>query len=62
MFIEWKSIYEGKQGSFAHTQTKQICMLTLSGGLFEAFKLAQSIPFQMVLNMFPAVETFVTMS
>ncbi|OQR75398.1 hypothetical protein BIW11_08445 [Tropilaelaps mercedesae] len=34
----------------------------LGSGLFEAFKLAQNVPFQMVFNMFPAVETFVTMA
>ncbi|KAM7305329.1 nose resistant to fluoxetine protein 6 [Ixodes scapularis] len=34
----------------------------LAGGLFEALEYGKSIPFQIVLNVFPAVETFVTMS
>ncbi|XP_077505446.1 nose resistant to fluoxetine protein 6-like [Amblyomma americanum] len=34
----------------------------LSGGLFEALEYGKSFPFQIVLNVFPAVETFVTMS
>lgn len=34
----------------------------LSGGLFEALEYGKSFPFQLVLNVFPAVETFVTMS
>lgn len=39
-----------------------IHVYVLAGGLFEALKLAESVPFQMVFNMFPAVETFVTIS
>lgn len=34
----------------------------LAGGLLEALEWGKSLPFQIVLNVFPAVETFVTIS
>ncbi|XP_064458369.1 nose resistant to fluoxetine protein 6-like [Ornithodoros turicata] len=34
----------------------------LTGGLLEALEWGKSLPFQVVLNVFPAVETFVTIS